>query len=55
MFSIVLDIEVADNNFVGDLGVFIDEKIQGYSFRHAKKYKPTKQIFCAELCGAVEI
>ena len=55
MFSILLDIEVADDSFVRDLGVFIDEKMQGYSFRYAKKDKPTKQFCCADLCGAVEI
>ena len=41
----VLDIELADKNVNKELGVFIDGKVQGYSFRPPKKYKPTKQAF----------
>ena len=33
MSCIVLDIELADKNLYKDLGVFIDGKVQGYSFR----------------------
>ena len=28
------------------MGVFFDGKVQGYSFRPPKKYRPTKQTFC---------
>ena len=45
MSCIVLDIELADKNVMKELGVFIDVKVQGYSFRPPKKYKPTKQAF----------
>ena len=47
MFWTVLDIELADKNVIKELGVFVDGKVQGYSFRPPKKYKPTKQaIWC---------
>ena len=42
---IVLDIELADQNVFKDLRICIDGKVQGYSFRHPKKYKPTKPAF----------
>ena len=43
----VLDIELADENVIKELGVFIDAKVQGDSFRPPKKYKPTKQaLWC---------
>ena len=42
---IVLDIELADKNVIKELGVFIDGKVQGYSFRPPAKYKPIKQAF----------
>ena len=45
MSCIVLDIELADKNVVKELGVFVKGKVQGYSFRPPKKYKPTKQAF----------
>ena len=45
MSWIVLDIELAEKNVNKELGVYIDGKIQGYSFRPPKKYKPTKQAF----------
>ena len=45
MSCIVLDIELADKNVFKELGVFIDSKVQGYSFRPPKKYKPKKQAF----------
>ena len=45
MSCIVLDVEIADERFIRELVVFIDENIQGCSFHPAKKYKPTKQAF----------
>ena len=45
MSCIVLDIELAEKNIIMELGVFIDGKVEGYSFRPPKKYKPTKQSF----------
>ena len=45
MSCIVLDIELADKNVIKELGVFINGKVQGYSFRPPKKYKPSKQAF----------
>ena len=45
MSSIVLDIQLVDENVFEELGVFIDGKVQGYSFRPPEKYKPTKQAF----------
>ena len=45
MSCIVLDIEVADQNDIEELGVFNDGKVQGYSFRPPKKYIPTKKAF----------
>ena len=45
MSGIVLDIELADKNVTKELGVFIDGKVQGYSFRPPKKFKTTKQAF----------
>ena len=49
MSCIVLDFELADKNITKELGVFTDGKLQGYSFRPPKKYKPTKQAYwCAK-------
>ena len=45
MSCIVLVIELIDNNVIKQLGVFIDGKVQGYSFCSPKKYKPTKLAF----------
>ena len=45
LYCIVLDKELADENFIGESGVFIDGKFQGYSFCPPKKYKPTNQAF----------
>ena len=39
---IVLDFEVTDKNVKKELGVFIDDRVQGYSNCPLKKYKPTK-------------
>ena len=57
MFCIVLDIERTDKNYIKELGVFIDGKFQGYSFRTPRKYKPTKQAFWSknEMCGTVDV
>ena len=59
MFCNVLDIELVDKEVSKDLGGFIDGKIQGYSFRPPKKYKPTKQAFwCTrnlQLCRTAEV
>ena len=57
---IVLDTEGADKNFFRELAVFIDGKAHGFSFRHPRKYKPTKQAFwcaiiCTELCRSVDV
>ena len=44
---IVLDIELADKNFIKELRVPYDGNVQGYSFSLPEKYKPTKQsIWC---------
>ena len=45
MSCILLEYGPADKNVIKELGVFIDRKVQGYSFHHPKKYKPTKQAF----------
>ena len=45
MSCIVLDFESADKTGIKELGVFSDGKVQGYSFRFLKMYKPTKQAF----------
>ena len=42
---IVLDIDLADKDGIKEFGVLNDGKIQGYSLRPPKKYKPTKQAF----------
>ena len=60
MSCIVLVFELADKNVMEELGVFIDGKVQGYSFRPLKKYKPTKyavwlQGTCTELCETVDV
>ena len=36
---------VGRENTIQELGVFLDGKVQGYSFRPPKKYKPTKWAF----------
>ena len=47
MSRIVLDFELADKKINKKLGIFTDGKVQGYSFRPPKKYKPTKQaLWC---------
>ena len=47
MFCIVLDIELTDINVFKELGIFIDGKVQGYTFCPPKDYKPTRQaIWC---------
>ena len=43
MSCTVIDIELTDKNAMKDVGVFIEGKIQGNSFRPPKKYKPKKQ------------
>ena len=62
MSCIVLDFEVADENVVKELGVFIDGKVHGYPFRPPKKTNPNTQNnrfgaqeTCAELCGTVNV
>ena len=61
MYGIVLDFELADKNILKMLGVFLDVNVQGYSFRPAKKNKPTKQALfgvqetCMELYGTVKV
>ena len=37
--------EFSDINVIRELGVFIDGKVQGYSLRPPKKYKPKKRVF----------
>ena len=47
MSCIVLDFELADINVIKELGVFIGRKVQGYSFRPPRNYKPTKlAVWC---------
>ena len=46
MFSIVLEIELAEKNIFKELGVFIDGNVQGYSFYLPNVYKPKEQAFC---------
>ena len=45
MSCIVLDIELADENVFQKLGVFLNVRMQGNSFRPPKKHEPTKQTF----------
>ena len=45
MSCIVLDIELADKNFIKELGNFVDGRFQGYPFCPPKNYKRTKQLF----------
>ena len=45
MSRILLDMELADENVVEVLGVWIDRNVKGYSFWPPKEYKPTKQPF----------
>ena len=42
---IVPDIELADITVVLGLGVYNDRRVQGYSLRPPRKYKPTKRAF----------
>ena len=60
MSCTVLDIELTDNNPIKKLGVFNNGKVQGYSFRPAKKFKPPNKPFgaqetCTEMCGTVDV
>ena len=49
MFHIVLDIELADQNVIKELGVFTAGNVHGKSFRPPKMYKPTNQaVWCTE-------
>ena len=43
MSLIVLDIELAENNIIKELGLFIDGSLQGLSFCPPKTFKPNKQ------------
>ena len=45
MSCIILDLELVDKNVIKVLGVFVDGRVQRYSFRPPKKYNPTKQSF----------
>ena len=45
MPCIELDIELADENLLRELGVSINGNVQGYLFRPPKKCEPTKQAF----------
>ena len=56
MSCFVLDFELAYENFIKVLGVFIDGKFQVYSFWQPKKYKTSKQAFCcsSSLHGIVQ-
>ena len=60
MSSIVLDIELTDQNVIKDLGVFVDGKVQGYSCRPPKLTYPQNNRFgaqetCTQMCGAVDV
>ena len=45
--SVVVDFELADIKVFEELGVFLDQNVQGYSNRRPKNTKPTKQaIWC---------
>ena len=49
MSCILLDTELADKIVINELGVFIDNKFQGYLFRPSTKYEPTKQaVWCTK-------
>ena len=45
MSCIVLDFELPEKNIIQEVGVFINGKVQGYSFRPPKMYKPTREAF----------
>ena len=45
MFCISLDIELAGENVIKELGVFVDGKVQGYSFRPPEKKQTHKKSF----------
>ena len=60
MSCVVLEIELADINAIDELGVFIDGKVQGYSFRPPTNANPqSKQLgvqkTCTKLCGTVDV
>ena len=60
MSSIVIDIELADNTVIKELGVFIDSKVQEYPFRPPKNTNPQNKRLGAqktgmELCGTVDV
>ena len=49
MSLIVMDIELAEQNIVKELGVFIDGQVSGYSFEPPKNYQPTHQtLWCTK-------
>ena len=43
MSLIVLDKELTEKNIIKELGLFIDESVQGFSFCPPKTFKPNKQ------------
>ena len=43
MSCIVLDIELTDRNVINELGLFIVESVQGFSFCPPKTFEPNKQ------------
>ena len=43
MSCIVLDIELTEKNIIKELGIFIDESVQGCSFCPPNTFKPKKQ------------
>ena len=43
MSSIVLDIELCEENIIKELGLYIDGSVQGFSFCPPKSFKPNKQ------------
>ena len=57
---IILDFQLTENNVIIELGVLIDGKVQGYSFRPPKYINPQNERFgaqkaCTELCGTVDV
>ena len=46
MSVIVLDVELADNNVVEELGVFIDGQVFGYSLKPPSIFQPKFQTLC---------
>ena len=43
MSLIVLDIELTEKNLIEELGLFIDDSLQGFPFCRPKTFKPNKQ------------